>query len=1061
MLQTPDILGDLVTFASEGDIWVGSIQAGRAHRLTSDLAEKSNPRFSPDGKWIAFTGGYDGGQDVYLIPIDGGTPKRLTYDPYGVAVEGWTRDSQRVLFRSKRENPAFRHRLYTVGIEGGLPKALPMEKAAQGSYSPDGSKLAFARLALESHHWKRYHGGEANAIWIIDLAHGGYKRIDATDVNEQYPAWARDGLYYVSEVEGSANLWKYDPSSGARKRLTNHQGLDVRSVATDGKRVVYAWGYELFVYDPATQKEQRIDFSLPSDHIHARATTVPLAVSGFDLGPTGKRVLLESRGQLFSIGAEKGEARAIAPKLGSDSHGVTWSPDGARLAFISDRSGEENVWLVDSTPGAKPTQLTTFEGMRLDTLTWTPDSKGLVFEDVAQRLWLVDVATKKLTKVAENDQSGFSGFSISPDSAWIAYSASVNLVVRSIYFYNVAKGTTTRVTDAPTADTEPDFDPSGKYLYFLSQRNIEPQNDEIDFQMDLQDTSKVYLVTLAKDTPAPSALKAEEEPVKKPAASGKGAASGASTGGDDGDDGEDAKAAPGPTKVDLAGIGSRIVELGAPGGKYSGLQARKGGVLFLSHGEDGTQLMSLSNSDKEPTVIASEVAGFKISSDNSKTIVQTLFGLQVGNTGEPIRPGSGRVDTSSITVPVEPALEWKEIFEQAWRNERDLFYDPGLHGMPWKSVHDRYAAWLPAVGSRSELNVLIGEMIGEMNVSHSFVGGGFESVRPMPKPRIGSLGADLAWDGTVFRIKHLLPGDGFSFADRSPLLEPGLGVHEGDALLSIDGEPLRGDQDPNALLIGKGGKEIVLSVGPTADASKAKTVRVKAMLSDVDARYYDWVAARRAFVDKAGAGKLGYVHLPDMESSGIRELTKWLYANLDKDGLVIDVRYNHGGIVSGQVLERLTRVIFEFDQGRYGAPQPYHRFGYSGRLVVLCNEDTSSDGEYFCTGFKFMKLGPVLGTRTWGGYMAVAGPPVLDGGTVAFPVEGSFAPGEDKWLPDGTGFTPDILVPEDPAAFAAGRDNQLERAVAVLQDLIAKKPVYHPKRLSPPSQAKAFPPNKK
>lgn len=1045
MLSAPDVRGDRIVFTCEGDLWLGSISQGQAHRITTDEGVETRARFSPDGKWIAFSAQYDGARnDVYLLPTSGGAPKRLTYDPFGADMVGWTPDSKRVLFRSRREVPEKGNRLYTVPATGGLPTVLPMEKASQGSFSPDGSQIAFSRLALEEHHWKRYHGGEANAIWIADLGTQKFRRIGDDSINEQYPTWAGGSVYYVSEKDGSANLWRWDAATGRRKRITNHEGLDVRAPASDGKTVIYQFGSDLWTYDIATGTNKRLDLALPSDRIHARAHEVAGSVTNYSAGPTGKRILATSRGQLFSLPVGSGEVRPIASEIGSNTKGGVWSADGKQIAFISDRSGEENIWVVP-TGGSDAKMLTNLSGMPIDGLQWSPDGKSLAFVDLAMHLWLLDVATKKLTDVEHSEYGPPNGFDFSHDSKWIAYSRPENYYVTSLYLYNIASGQATRLTQSPMRDSNPVFDQNGKYVYFASERNIAPKDDGVDFQMDLNDTTKLFLITLAKDTPSPLAPKIEDEgvaPVALPAAPASATAD---------------------LKIDLDGIADRIVELPAAAGSYRRLSSLPGKLLYVAAKGDGSTTLKMFTAEggKEST-LAEGVGDYDVSGDGSKLVAHIGGGFQVVDAGTPFTAGQSMVDLSGWRVQVDPMKEWRETFLQGWRQERDVFYDPNHHGQDWDAVRRRYEAVLPAVGCRADLNEILGEMIGEMNVSHEFVGGGYDRISKQGGPAVASLGIDLQYDAANkgYRISKILRGDGFDLTARSPLLQPGFNVKVGDYVLAINGTNLSSDRDPNADLIGLAGQIATVKVNDKPGEAGSRVLRVRPMASDMLARYYDWTEWCRSYVSEKGGPNLGYVHLPDMQGQGIAELSKWLYANLDKDGLVIDVRYNHGGIVSGQVLERLTRVIFEFDQSRYGAPQPYHRFGYSGKLVVLCNEYTASDGEYFCTGFKMMKLGPVVGTRTWGGFMAVGGGATVDGGFVSTPEEGSFSP-DGKWLPDGTGFTPDYPVDEDPNAFREGRDAQLDKALELLKAAIAKDPPMHPKRLVPPSREKAFPPNKK
>ncbi len=1053
MVRSPDIHGDRVVFSAEGNLWLGSLSKGTAERITSDQGVQVNPRFSPDGNWIAFTAGYDGGEEVYVMSVEGGAPRRLTFDPARAEAVAWTPDGKSILFRSWRASGTGSPRLYLVPVEGGPPKPLPMEKGADATFSPDGTRLAYTRDALITHRWKRYHGGLADSIWVADLKAKRFHRIDSDTVNEQYPVWVGDSIYYISERDGTANLWRFDTKSGSHKRLTSKNVYDVLEPSSDGKKIIYEYGNDLWTYDIASGKEQQVKLSIVSDMIHARPYNTPGVLSGMSVGPTGKRVIVLGRGQLYSAPADSGDIRPIANALGSRSKDPAWSPDGKWVAFVSDRSGEENLWLAPAGGDGDARQVTGEARTLVDDPVWSPDSKSILYRDFSNAFYLLDPITGTKTAIDRSDYNSITDYQYSPDNKWIAYSKQTGILTRSIYLYDIAKKKSTQVTFAPTVDSGPVFDPSGKFLFFVSNRNLVAKPDDFDFQMDFLNTGKVYAAVLPKDAAGPIADSNDEEPGSLPPAPKPADAKPAKKE-EDGDD------KPKDLVVDFDHLSDRIVELPVAPGNISNLHALAGSLLYQTGGDDGQTLHSFEFKTKKENVLASGIQGYEVAADNKKMALITGGGIQIVDAGS-VAGGEGRVDLSSWFVRVDPPSEWRQEFLQAWRQHRDVFYDPNLHGQDWEAVRKKYEALLPAVGSRSELNEVIGNMQGEMNVSHEFVGGGQDRPSAPRMPGVASLGIDLAWDepAKAYKIGHILRGDGFDASAKSPLSAPGLGVAEGDYLLAIDGQTLKPGHDPNELLVGQANRTLRLLVNTKPTAEGAKTIRAKAMASDRRARYYDWVGFNRSYVTKFGGSNIGYVHLPDMENDGMQEFTKQFYGNLDKDGMVIDVRYNRGGNTSGQVLERLRRVIFEFDQGRFGAPMPYHPMAFLGHLVVLCNEGTSSDGEYFCTGFRYEKLGPTVGTRTWGGFMAVGSFSTIDGGMVSTPVMGSFSP-DGKWLPDGTGFTPDYQIEDDPNAFVAGRDPQLDKALCLLKDAIAADPPKWPKRLPPPSKEKAFGPNR-
>lgn len=1053
MPRYPDIYGDTVVFSAEGDLWLGSITRGNAERLTTHEGLEDRPRFSPDGKSIAFSANYDGGRDVYVMPTEGGAPRRLTYDPSGADMVEWTPDGKRIVFRTRRDVPTVR--LYSVPVEGGLATPLPMDRAAQAAFSPEGKRVAYCRFPLEGHWWKRYRGGNANHLWVADLEKNQFRRIDNDTINEQYPVWVGETVYFVSERDGSANLWAYDVKSGKQRRITSHDAYDVKSPATDGKRIVYEFGNDLYVYDIAAGKSTRMKLTLASDRIHARPHRIRGNVDALGIGPTGKRILIEGRGQLFTAPAESGEIRAIAPMSGTRSKDASWSPDGKQIAFISDRGGEEAIYVVSATGTEAPVLVAESKRRLLRHPVWSADSQYLAFATNAEDLWVVNVATHNLEKVAEATYGEFGDYQFSPDGKWLAYSRPENFNVSSLYLYSIAGKQTTRLTGVPTRDHHPVFDPTGKYLYFFGERSLTPSYDGFDFQRNFNRTTRIYAITLAEATPSPVPVESDEEPgntddaAKKPEEKKP----------DPPKPGEAPKLP--EVRVDLEGITERILEMPIPSGEYSGLSALDGKVMYVSSDRGERTLKAYGLKERKEVTLAGGLLDYTLSADSKKMVVWTGGGIVIANAGVPLTPEAKRVDLSGWQIQIDPEAEWRQMFLEAWRLQRDQFYDPNLHGQDWEAIRKKYLALLPSIGARSELNEIIGNMWGEVNISHEFVGGGYQRLTANGGMGYGSLGADLEYDATgkTYRIKRLLRGDGFEWNTRSPLLLPGLNIHEGDYLLAINGEPLRPDLDPNALLVGQGGKTIALLVNRQPTREGARTVRVTALNGERRARYYDWIRRNQEYVAKIAGPNIGYIHLPDMQDWGISEFTKYFYANLDKDGLVIDVRYNGGGIVSAQILERLRRIVFEYDQSRYGQPWPYHPGAFLGRLVLVCNENTGSDGEYFSTGFRMMGLGPTCGMRTWGGYAAIGGSTLLDGGSIAFPLASSFTP-DAKWLPDGTGFTPDVEVEIDQNAYLAGRDTQLDKAVELLKAEIQKKPVNRPGRQEPPSKLKAFPPNK-
>ncbi|MBX3118213.1 MAG: PD40 domain-containing protein [Fimbriimonadaceae bacterium] len=1049
MVRMPDIQGDRVTFCAEGDIWLGTLSSGEAHRITIHEGNEIFPKFSPDGKWIAFTGQYDGNTEVYVMPIDGGAPRRVTYDPTGATMVSWTPDGKSIVYRSSHLMPIRGQRLFKVPVSGGFPTPLPMEYAAQASFAPDGNRFAYCLNNLDNHRWKRYKGGLANDIYIGDLQRNTFQRVTTDAINEQYPVWLGSSIYYVSEKDGSANLYKLDPATARSQKLTSHTGLDVKfPSSSDGKRIIYQFGDDLFVYDPATNANTKVKLKLSTDRIHVRPHSVAGSIQGFSIGPTGKRLVIAGRSQLFSVPAEEGEIRTIAPLIGTASQEPEWSPDGKWIAFISDRDGDWNIWATPGDGSGEPKQITKYKGMMPSNIIWSRDSKSIAFTTLDQKLMSVDIESLALTQIAQSEY-GIAGYSFSPDSKWIAFGMGERNNQSAIFLYNFETKQTTRITNAPTTDTSPTWGPEGKYLYFVGARNIAGEWDAKDFQMNYQNTDKLFLVTLAKSTPSPFAVKSDEEPP----IGGKKA--------DEDEEEGDEQAAPADSnavKIDLDGIQKRLIELPIEPGSFNQVAGVRGGVLYIKEGT----LMYFELADKDESEFSQGVRAYDLSTNGRKiAILHSPTNIQIGNFGMPVSPAQGRVDLAGWRVQVEPEMEWKQILHSAWRQQRDTFYDPKMHGQDWEAIRKRYEALLPAVGARFELNEIIGEMIAEMNVSHEFVGGGYSRPRGQQSSPIAAIGADFDWNivDKAYKFTAIFEGDGYDPETRSPLMEPGLNVNVGDYLLAINGNELSRDIDPNMYLLEQAGKVITLTVNSAPTMEGARTIRIKALRSDSAQRDAHWVNKNREYTIRNGGENFAYIHLPDMGNGGVDEFVKQFFANLDKDALIVDVRHNSGGITSMMIIEKLRRAIVEYDQSRYGALNAFHPGYFAGRVAVLCNQGTSSDGEYFCTMFDWLKMGQIVGSKTWGGYAAVGGFSTIDGGSVSTVQAGSFTP-DGKWLPDGTGFIPKNYVMDDTASFLAGRDPQIDKAIEILKADLLKNPIERVKRQDPPSDAKKHDPPK-
>lgn len=1087
-LRRPDVHGDKVAFTSEGDIWLASLATGEARRITSHPGSEANPHFSPDGQTLAFDAQYEGGTDVYTMPVTGGIPKRLTWDPRGTRVVGWTPDGAFVLFLSARANAENSRRVWKVPVGGGLPSELPIPRAALAAMAPDGRRVAFVPISAEWQHWKHYKGGQADDIWITDITTKTFRRITTDPSVDTTPTWAGASIYFISERNGLANLFRLNPETGAVEPLTRYTDAEARYPGSDGKNVVFQHGDGLALFDIATGKLTELDLHLNTDRIHARQKRVP-ASAGLNtaaIGPTGKRVVVESRGQLISVPVEEGDARILAAKQGSRSQFPVWSRDGKQIAFVSDRSGEDQVWVVPADGTGAPRQLTKDHKGPLGLVRWSPDGKHLVTFDRESRIILIDSKTGDTTLVDQADRGGsydalnYSAV-FSPDGKYLAFNRTEPNWFEAVYIYDIATKKKTLLNSPEVNSSAPAWDPTGKYIYFLQDREFEPMGSGPTRFFGFDKYTRVSFVTLAADTKSPflpanaeegedakptdepkkDAPKDTPPPTKPDAKPGKPDAKAVKP--------DAAKAKPKTTepalpvvKINFDGLADRIADLPVPADRYQQLDAVEGRVLMLVGGDPGSgggsSLKSFSVKDvkkKDVSTIASGVTDFDVSGDHKKLLVRTGKLLTVIDAGATSMPGDApKVDTDSVSLLIDPVSEWSQIFNEAWRIGRDFFYDPNLHGVDWNAVKTRYAARLKDVGDRGELNEVMGDMIAELITGHAYIaggddGGGFRA------GSMGYLGADYAPDagGKAYRITHILRGDGFDLVNRSPLLAQGLNVKEGDYILAVSGQPVTTSEDIQASLAGTPGRIISITINSKPVMKGSRVIRVRPMGDESQARYYDWAESKREYIRKNGGPNLAYIQLPDMENAGLREFAKHYYANLNKDGIIYDSRFNRGGYVSALLMMQMSRKPYTWFKPRYGASWTRQNSAFAGYSAMLVNERSFSNGEEWPDAFQREKLGPVIGVRSWGGEVGSGGGyRLVDGGVLNIPNYGEWADG--RWVIEGEGVQPDITVEQDPNLLLAGRDPQLDRAITYLKEQIARKPVPRPS--PPPYPVKAW-----
>jgi tricorn protease len=1061
-LRRPAIHGDTIAFTSEGDLWVASLPDGEARRLTTHDGTETSPRFSPDGARIAFAGEYDGGPDLYVIDTAGGVPRRLTWDnDPELRPVAWSADGRQIFFRSRRLNGEWHNRLWSIDVTGGLPKLQPVPRAEHAAIDPAGQRVAFVPISAEWQHWKRYRGGQADDVWLADLATKSFRRLTSEPSIETTPVWAAGQLFVASDRTGTSNLYRIDPEGGQATAVTTFTDDDLLYPSSDGRRIVFEHGNGLGLYDPASGAvTARLPVRLTSDRIHARPRRLAAKehLQRAAIGPTGKRVLVASRGQIVSLPAgSEGPWRIVEATPGARAQYPAWSHDGKWIAFVSDRSGEEQVWLAPASGGAPARQLTKDHAGPLGPIVWSPDGKRLATSDREMRVLLVDVDSGRTTVVAQADRGGsydtvVDSHRFSPDGKWLTYTVLEPTWYQSVWLYDITRGTRTRLTSPSMDSYSPVFDPSGKYLYFLSRRELRPawspQNQNIGFDK----TSRVSVIALAADT-KPPLLKLDDEegiapkkdePAKKEESAAKS--------------GKEGAAALPVVKVDLDGIADRIADVPVPGDRYAMIAVVEDRLLLAIDTEPSGaggdpdrphfQLRALPLKDPrkiELVTVVEKMTSFDVSADGKKLLVRAGKDLSVGASDAAPLKEPDSIPLDRVLLAVDPPAEWKQMFEETWRIARDFFYDPAMRGVDWPAVKKKYAAQLPNIGDRSELNVLLGNLVAELNTGHSYIAGG--DLPRTQAPETGRLGADFEPDpsGKAWRIARILPGDPYDLENRSPLLAPGVNVKAGELVVSVDGHPVSTDRPVASMLVGAAGRLVPVGVSSAPTGAPVRVVLVRPIRSESRLRYYDWVAGRRQYVRTHGGDKIVYVHMPNMGDRGLEEFTKQYYPDIpDSDGVILDVRNNGGGWISANLLAQIADRPHTWFKPRYGASWTRASWATPGYRVAMCDDQSYSNAEEFCDAFQRMKLGPVVGSRSWGGEVGSGnGYPLLDGGLIFIPNYGAWSPA-DGWIIEGRGVVPDIEVEQDPASLLAGRDPQLDRAIAYIREQIAKKPVEHP-----------------
>ena len=1057
----PTIHGDRIVFSSEGDLWSleTTAAAPTAVRLTAGIGDAEYPRFSQDGTRIAFSGSYEGAPEVFVISADGGEPKRLTYLGQRVLVCGWDPEG-RILFATPAKVPFGRpSRIMRISPDGGEPEFVPVGQALTLSYGPDGASVLgrYGMISREPAHWKRYKGGTAGDMWVDREGSGEFERLIDIDGNVTHPLWVGDRIYFAADHEGVGNLYSCTPTGDDLTRHTSHNDYYVRHPSTDGTRIVYHAGADLFVFTPADGSETRIDVAYPSARAerHRKFVASVRYMESYHLHPRGHLLSTVVRGKVFTMGTFDGAVYQHGTPQGVRYGDVDWMSDGS-LVMTSDEGGEirlEHHAAPGDPEAAQPRSFSDLDIGHPRRIAAAPHGTRVAITNHRNELLVVDSADGTMSVADRSDYMVILGIAWSPDARWIAYGIRTTPNLSLIRVYDTETGETHDVTKPVLYDSRPAWDPEGKYLYFVSTRELNPVYDEIHFDLGFPKSEKPYLVTLQADTPSPLMPQPEDPDAKKDEKDeGSEEKTDEASKGKDADDKEAKDESPEPVEIDFEGIENRVLGLPVDLSIIGSIAAIKGKLLFTVYEPEGAiggsiwgggepaakaKLMAFDMSTLDADVLIPALTSFAVSGDGKKLIYRAGNKLRVIGAGEKPKDdakGHGRktgwVDLNRVKVSVEPAAEWRQMYTEAWRLQREHFWNSEMSDVDWPAVHERYLPLLDRVSTRAEFSDLMWEMQGELGTSHAYeIGGDYPASR---RYGVGKLGADISWNGSHWVIDRIYAGDTWVEDDSSPLARAGVGAAAGDSILAINGVGLGADRSPDAALVGQAQTEIALTLAD-ANGKNPRTVAIKTLGSENGARYRDWVEANRKIVHEATDGRAGYIHIPDMGAVGYAEFHRSYLAEICRDGLVVDVRYNGGGHVSALLLEKLRRRRIGYDHSRWFGLDHYPTESPAGPMVAITNENAGSDGDIFSHSFKLFGLGPLIGTRTWGGVIGInPRQRFVDGGLTTQP-EFSFWFEDVGWDVENYGTDPDIVVEITPQDEAAGRDPQMETALAEIK----------------------------
>ena len=1063
----PAIHGDTIVFAAEGDLWKLPTTGGLAIRLTTHAGNELFAKISPDGKWIAFSGEYQGNRDVYVMPSNGGRPRRLTFHPRRDEVIAWRPDSRTIVFRTNRYGFAWsRYSLFEVPVEGGQPGEIQIGPAALADFSSDGKFIAFNRFSREFRNWKRYYGGRAQDIWIGKLTTHEFEKVTDWKGTDRFPMWYDGKVYFASDRNATMNLYRMNPDGTEVEAVTQHKNYDVRWPDMDGPRIVYMLGGDLWLVDVRSGQTGPIAIDLPSDQVRQqpRFEDATKTLESYVLDHKGKTIALSSRGEIWVTRTKKGRRVQLTRSSGVRERAPAFSPDGKHIAVISDQSGEQEVALIETTGKSPPDIITHRKKGWLFGPVWSPTGEHIAYADLTMSLFLLHVETKQVQLVDRSTAKEIRQYAFSPDGKWLAYTKEEENRFGSIYLYSLSDKRSFPVTTPFSEDRSPAWDPEGKYLYFLSERSFNPLHGVLDYQYILTRASKPHAVILAQDGKSPflpeELLETDDEVSKKDK--------------EDTDKGDPSDKSKLPeVRVDPDGIQSRVVEFPVDPGYYRRLQAVKGKVFYLKRpmkGRRGTFVKDAKNAlmvydfkKRKSKVYIRKLRNYTLSGNGKRIAYRFKDKIRVADIRDKLPKEKGKSDKeknketikpADFSLHVTPSEEWAQIFHEAWRLQRDFYWADNLAGVDWAAVKEKYKVLLPRISTRDELNDLIGQMFAELGTSHTYVWGGDR--QRAKRINVGLLGAMVEFDPASGRhrfVKVLRP-EVWETDVKAPLTMSHANIKTGDYLFAIEGQTLTPQDNIYQRLANLAEAQVMLTVGTDSSGQETRDVQVETLKSEKRLLLRDWVRRNREYVDQKSDGRIGYVHLPNMGGQGLVEFSKAFYPQINKEGLIIDVRYNGGGNVSQLVIDRLRRTLWAYMTPRRGLPYTYPARVHIGHKVVVTNQNAGSDGDIFPESFQVLKLGPVIGMRSWGGVVGIRrDKPFIDGGMSSQP-EFAWWHQAKGWNLENQGVTPDIEIDILPSDWRDGRDPQLDRAIEELERMIREEPVKHPPTPPIPDKSK-------